>query len=137
MVSSSLEVDRAVTAGLTQADHPHLLVRPRWAGAVVGPLVVPGQTSCLRCSDIVRTRADQAWPRMLAQLCRTPGRWDPVAADWAAALTTTQILGRLAGRTVESAAATLELGPIAWSWQRRVWPADPACGCCWSPRAEW
>ena len=74
---------------------------------------------------------------MLAQLCRTPGDWDPLAADWAAALVTTQVLSHLAGRTVESASATLELGPAAWSWQRRVWSVDPACGCCWSPRAEW
>lgn len=133
VVSAALEVDRAVTTGLTQEDHPHLLVRPRASGAVVGPLVVPGQTSCVRCSDLARTRTDPAWPRMLAQLCRTRAEWDPLAADWAAALVTTQVLGHLAGRTVEAAAATLELGSVAWTWQRRVWPADPACGCCWSP----
>ncbi len=132
-----LEVDRAVTTGLTQAGDPHLLVRPRARGAVVGPLVIPGRTSCLGCTDLVRTRVDPAWPRMLAQLCRTHGDWDPLAADWAAALVTTQALSHLAGRTVDTASATVELGPHAWSWQRRVWSVDPACGCCWSPRAEW
>jgi hypothetical protein len=137
VVSSYLEIDRAVTTGLAVADHPHLLVRPRASGAVVGPLVVPGRTSCLRCGDLARTRIDQAWPRMLAQLCRTTVPWDQLAAEWAAALATTQALGHLAGRTVETAAATLELGPIAWTWQRRSWPADPACGCSWSPPAEW
>lgn len=137
VVTSSLEVDRAVTAGLTQADHPHLLVRPRAGGAIVGPLVVPGHTSCLRCGDLARTRSDPAWPRMLAQLCRTSIRWDPLAADWVAAQATTQALAHLAGRSVETASATLELGPVDWTWHRRVWPADPACGCCWSARAEW
>jgi bacteriocin biosynthesis cyclodehydratase domain-containing protein len=137
VVSGCLESDRAVATELTTADHPHLLVRPRAGGAVVGPLVVPGRTSCLRCGDLVRTRTDPAWPRMLAQLCRTRSRWEPLAADWAAALVTTQVLGHLAGRVVETAGATLELGPVDWSWQRRVWPADPACGCCWAPRAEW
>lgn len=137
VVASGLEVDRAVTTALTQEDHPHLLVRPRDRGAVVGPFVLPGRTSCLRCGDLARTRTDTAWPRILAQLCRVPGEWHPLAADWAAALATTQVLAHLAGRTPETAAATLELGPVDWSWQRRVWPADPACGCCWSPRAEW
>lgn len=137
VVASSWEVDRAVSAALTRADHPHLLIRPRARGAVVGPLVIPGRTGCLGCTDLARTRADPAWPRMLAQLCRTRAEWDPLAADWAAALAATQVLGHLAGRTVETAAATLELGPVDWSWQRRVWPADPACGCCWSPRAQW
>lgn len=137
LVSATLEPDRAVAAELTSADHPHLFVRPRAGGAVVGPLVLPGRTSCLRCSDLSRTRTDSAWPRMLAQLCRTPGDWDPVAVDWAAATTTTQVLAHLAGRTVETTSATLELGPRDWSWQRRVWRADPACGCCWDPHAEW
>ena len=137
VASSCLEPDRALAAELTQADHPHLWVRPRTRGAVLGPFVLPGRTSCLRCGDLRRTRTDSAWPRMLAQLCRTRGRWDPLAVDWTAALVTTQVLGHLAGRTIETAAATVELGPLDWSWQRRVWPADPACGCCWDPRAEW
>ena len=37
--------------------------------------------------------------------------WDPLAADWAAAAATTQALAHLAGRTVETASATVELGP--------------------------
>jgi len=137
VVTDHLEPDRAITAELTRADHPHLLVRPRVHGAVVGPLVVPGRTSCLRCGDVARTRTDPAWPRMLAQLCRTRGEWDPLAAEWAAALATTQVLAHLAGRSTEVAAATFELGPVNWTWQRRVWPADPSCGCSWAPLASW
>ena len=132
IVASSLEIDRAISSTLTRTDHPHLVVRPRARGAVVGPLVIPGRTSCLHCGDLARTRTDPAWPRMLAQLCRIGGAWDPLAADWAAALAATQVLGHLAGHQVASAAATLELGPVDWQWHRRVWPADPACGCCWS-----
>lgn len=146
VVSEHLEPDRAVSTELTRADHPHLLVRPRPHGAVVGPLVLPGRTSCLRCGDVARTRTDPAWPRMLAQLCRTRGQWDRLAAEWAAALATTQVLAHLAGGAAQVTAATFELGPVDWTWQRRIWPADPACGCCWAPlpfsgvggrRAEW
>ncbi|MFT4165958.1 MAG: hypothetical protein QM650_12025 [Microlunatus sp.] len=132
IVASCLEVDRAISSTLTQADHPHLIVRPRARGAVVGPLVIPGRTSCLHCGDLARTRTDPAWPRMLAQLCRIDGDWDPLAANWAASEAATQVLGHLAGRPVASAAATLELGPADWQWRRRLWPADPACGCSWS-----
>ena len=38
--------------------------------------------------------------------------WDPLAAEWAAALATTQVLAHLAGRSTEVAAATFELGPV-------------------------
>ena len=48
-----------------------------------------------------------------------------------------EVRAPIAGRTVETEGATLELGPVDWSWQRRLWAADPACGCCWAPRAEW
>ena len=49
VVATCLETDRAVTTELTRAGHPHLLVRPRARGAVVGPLVLPGRTSCVAC----------------------------------------------------------------------------------------
>ncbi|MDN5761538.1 MAG: hypothetical protein L0H41_04390 [Microlunatus sp.] len=137
VVSSTLEVDRAVVTGLTHDGAPHLLVRPRANGAVVGPLVLPGQSSCIRCSDLLRSRADPSWPRMLAQLCRIPGSWHPLAVDWASAQATTQVLAHLSGRPTETRSATLELGPRDWAWTRRTWPADPACGCCWMPHAEW
>ena len=38
----------------------------------VGPIVVPGETGCLRCADLHRRVADPAWPAMAAQLVGLP-----------------------------------------------------------------
>lgn len=144
-VSDQLEIDRDLTARLTRSNQPHLVIRPRFGGAVVGPLVVPGQSSCIRCADLTRTGADPGWPMLLAQLCRKPGSWDSLAMEWAAATAATQVIGKLSGRRVESLSATLELAqqptgrpqPQHSVMQRRSWPINPACGCGWEPTAQW
>ena len=56
------------TAGLTRDLMPHLAVTASEAIGVVGPLVVPGSTACLRCLDFFRAGSDPAWPLILAQL---------------------------------------------------------------------
>ena len=54
---------RDEAAVLVRAGVTHLLVRVVETTAIVGPLVVPGRTSCLRCHDLHRTDRDPAWPR--------------------------------------------------------------------------
>ena len=49
-------------------DVPHLPVVFGERAAVLGPLVVPGETPCLRCADEHRVDADAAWPVVAAQL---------------------------------------------------------------------
>jgi len=93
-----------------------------------------GEEASSAAAGLLSPQSDAVGPSPFFDLARESRDLYP---DWAAALVTTQVLSHLAGRTVESASATLELGPAAWSWQRRVWSVDPACGCCWSPRAEW
>ncbi len=51
-------------------DVPHLPVIVLDQAAVVGPLVVPGSTACLRCVDEHRLDDDQAWAAIGAQLLR-------------------------------------------------------------------
>lgn len=46
---------------------PHLPVRVRDRSGFVGPLVIPGVTSCLSCVDRHRTDQDAAWPALSAQ----------------------------------------------------------------------
>ena len=58
---------------------PHLAVSAGEAIGMVGPLVLPGSTACLRCLDLARADRDPAWPLILAQLAgREP---DPPACD--------------------------------------------------------
>jgi hypothetical protein len=121
---------------------PHLLVCVREAIGVVGPLVQPGRTACLRCLDLARAARDPAWPLILAQLPAsrmdaTAG--DPVLAAAVAAQAAGQALA-FADRSELAAAAangTLELALPAWQWRRRTWQPHHACTCgAWDSAAS-
>ncbi len=123
-----------VTAGLQRARLPHLAVSASEAIGIVGPLVRPGVTACLRCLDLTRAERDPAWPLLLAQLTGRDG--DPVACGAAlatavAAQAAVQVLA-VADRTPQAeatAGGTLELVLPGWQWRRRTWRPHPACTC--------
>ena len=111
----------------------HLFVAVRDVTAVVGPLVVPGRTPCLRCLELGRGERDPAWPRLAAQLVGEPAAVDPgdiVLATMAAALATAQLLTLIDG--VERPATmggVLELGSADGRVRRRSISSHPGCGC--------
>lgn len=127
------EPDRAVLDRLVHDDQPHLLIRPHGEGAVVGPLVEPGRSPCLRCLDVVRTELDPGWPRQLAQLCRQVQHPDPIWSRWAAAVAVRAIWTCLAGRDGDLAGRTIEFDPWIGRPVTRQWPRNPDCGCGWTP----
>ena len=53
-------------------DRPHLAIVLGEDSILVGPLVVPGRTACLRCRDLHRRDADPAWPAIATQLVGRP-----------------------------------------------------------------
>jgi hypothetical protein len=113
---------------------PHLAVWVSEAIGVVGPLVEPGRTACLRCLDLARADRDPAWPLILAQL--PPSRMDttagdPVLATAVAAQAAAQALAFADGSELAAATAngTLELALPAWQWRRRTWQPHRACTC--------
>jgi len=123
-----------LTSMLMRDRIPHLAVSASEAIGVVGPLVVPGQSACLRCLNLSRTDRDPAWPLILAQL--TGRQADPPACDAAlvaavAALATTQALSFIdrPARTGPVTNGTLELVLPAWQWRRRTWPPHRDCAC--------
>lgn len=133
IASDRLGVDRSYTDPLLRSDQAHLLLHPTGGGIVVGPLVVPGRTACVRCTDLVRRDLDPDWPALLSQLCRTSGSPAPSLVGWAAATAVTQAMALLddAGpSTPETADATIELGRDHVV-RRRMWPRHPDCGCSW------
>ena len=113
---------------------PHLAVSASEAIGVVGPLVVPGRTACLRCLDLTRADRDPAWPLILAQLSgRKP---NPVGCDaaLAAAVAAQAVFQALAlidraGSADAVTNGTLELVLPGWQWRRRTWPRHPRCSC--------
>ncbi len=127
-----LEVDRVVTADLLRRDAPHLVVRPAVSGAIAGPLVIPGESSCLHCADLTRRDADPAWPSVLAQLRRRTASLSPTVVAWAAGTVVTQVMSFLGGGRPETLGATLEIAAPTYTMRWRRWPPHPECGCCWN-----
>ncbi len=117
---------------------PHLAVLASEAIGVVGPLVIPGKTACLRCLDYVRAANDPSWPLILAQLSTRraePPACDAVLAMAVAAQAAAQALTAIDKAPAASAAVngTLELALPDWRWRRRTWPVHPACTCAVTP----
>jgi len=125
-----------VAAELGRARIPHLAVAGAEGVAVVGPLVRPGRSACLRCRDLARSERDPAWPLILAQLAGGAGDGgdtgcDTVLAATVAAQAAVQALAFLdtgrPGTAVSDGA--LELAVPDWQWRRRSWPPHPRCPC--------
>ena len=121
-------------ASLMRDQIPHLAVSADEAIGVVGPLVIPGRTACLRCLDLTRAERDPAWPLILAQLegreCN-PCACDAPLAAAVAAQAAAQVLAFI-DRAVAAdpvANGTLELVLPGWQWRRRTWPRHPGCSC--------
>ena len=112
---------------------PHLVAQVRDTVGVVGPLVLPGRSSCLRCAELTRTDLDPDWPALSAQLA-SPSRHreacDGPLAVMVAAQAAMQVLMLVDG-TADPATVggTLELALPDWRWRRRSWPLHPSCAC--------
>ncbi|TFV83210.1 thiamine biosynthesis protein ThiF, partial [Blastococcus sp. CT_GayMR16] len=111
---------------------PHLVATVRGEVGIVGPLVVPGVTSCLRCADLHRRDADPRWPRLAAQLTATepPPSGATVTCLLTAATAALEVLAYLDGAAAPAVLdATVELRPPDLRPRLRRWPPHPACGC--------
>ena len=121
---------------LQAAGTPHLCATVRETTAVLGPLVIPGRTGCLRCADLHRSDRDRCWPALLAQLSeRTRTARDPLDGSLAllvaaaAALQVTAFLDSAGQIPVPVHDASIELRLPEWRPRRRSWPAHPRCPC--------
>ncbi len=122
------------TAQLLGLPSPYLSVTASEGIGVVGPLVRPGSTACLRCLDLARAERDPAWPLVLAQLSgrsADPPACDPVLAAGVAAQAASVVIAFADGGPLADAAVngTLELLVSGWQWRRRSWRPHPACSC--------
>ena len=102
----------------------------------VGPLVIPGVTSCLRCFDFVQSDRDSSWPTVAAQL-------DPVSPTVAG---DSNLVTATAAIAVMHLLEAIDLKKTAISqWSRPSCrcltepccieraPSSPQCGCTWGP----
>jgi len=109
----------------------HLPVRLRDGVGVVGPLVLPGRSTCLSCIEQQRSARDQGWTAVSAQLAGTAGRADPSCVVATAGLATAQVLAALdeTGHAPPTLDATLELDVAAGTLRRRRWMPGAQCHC--------
>ncbi len=103
---------------------------------LVGPLVIPGVTSCLACGDLHRRDRDAAWPAIAAQLRDTVGVADRPTLLATAALALSQVnrvIGAVRGSSDSEPPlalnATLEFDVHAGSIVTRHWTRHPLCSC--------
>ena len=135
--TGTCEPERSLTDALARDGETYIVLRTRPGTAVAGPLVVPADTSCLRCADLWRTEADPVWPRLAAQLAHRPAPDDPVLDTWVTALGLAQIVAYLCGEAGELRSRTLTLSRDTGRTTLRVWPQHPRCACHdQAPRSE-
>src|SRR4051812_19357099 len=120
-----------VVADLMDEGIPHLLVRVRDGTGIVGPLVLPGRSSCLRCADLHRTDLDPCWPRVAGQLAGRHQRPDLGAVHACASRAVPQAMRLLSPAEPPPPAwnATLEIDAFDGRIRHRGWPPHPRCGC--------
>lgn len=136
VLSDNLVADPRMVRDLHDAGIAHLPVRVRDRVGLVGPLVIPGRTSCLACADLHRSDRDAAWPAVAAQLRDTVGSADRATVLATAALALSQV-----DRVVRAIRDGGELGPPATlnttlefdvgatTIATRRWPKHPRCHC--------
>jgi bacteriocin biosynthesis cyclodehydratase domain-containing protein len=133
-------VDALDRDGLLRAGIPHLLATVRETTGVIGPLVLPGRSACLRCLDLTRADRDPGWPRVAAQIATdsdiagapTVRACDTVLATAVAVHAVLQVLAFLDGEPPLAVDGTLEITLPEGQLRRRSWTAHPGCGCGWA-----
>lgn len=121
-----------LSAAWQRAGVPHLVATVREETGVVGPLVLPGVSGCLRCAEARRRDDDPVWPRLAAQLAAADPA--PSGATLTCLLTAVtaavQVLAHLDGEAAPvTVDATLELRPPTLLPTLRSWPPHPDCSC--------
>lgn len=126
-------VDVCEADTLVATDQVHLAVIGCGDRLVVGPMVLPGRSACLRCLDLHRADRDPAWPHVVAQLVRQRAGSAPretASTVLAAGLASLQVLTQLDGCAVPASVdRTLEVELPDGLVERRRWRPHPSCGC--------
>ena len=117
-----------------EAGTPHLPVILRDGAVVIGPLVLPGASPCLRCLDLHRRDRDHAWPSILTQISSPTGELGrSVEAPPAQTPTIAALVAMIA---VESLSDDEQARGLSWElslpWpavHTRAWTPHPECDC--------
>ncbi|CAB5043188.1 MAG: hypothetical protein F2923_08900 [Actinobacteria bacterium] len=121
----------------------HLFVASYGDRAIAGPLVIPGNTSCLRCAYLHTRDADHQWAGVSLQLTSAIARLRQLPVDRLLATLIAAQVGRLArawaDHTIvqtqwQNLAFELRLPECEVTIQPR--PSHPLCQCRWTTQAD-
>ena len=121
---------------------PHLPIGVYGDRAIVGPMVVPNETSCLQCAYLHTRDADPQWPSLSLQLhrsissleCQPIDRLHALLAAAQAALLIRCWADAPGGRTWRNRAIEIRLPEGTRTEHERPW--HPLCSCRWDARAS-
>jgi bacteriocin biosynthesis cyclodehydratase domain-containing protein len=134
LLTDATVADPRLSAGLMAVGVPHLMVHAAEGTCVVGPLVVPGRTSCLHCVDLHNTDTDPCWPALAAQLAAHPQPADLASVQATAAYAAGQVLRYLHGSAAGHGelpvwGAAMEIDVFTGLCNRVEWRPHRSCPC--------
>jgi hypothetical protein len=129
VATNRVEPDRFLTDALVRAGQPHLVASFVGSSVAVGPLVVPGETPCLRCGDIAAARRDPDWPARLAARVGRRVELDGLSVQWCAATIVSQIMSFFASGRPDVLGSMLLTDVVDRRLRTRSWRVHPECGC--------
>lgn len=122
--------DLGLAAAYTRQRVPHLSVTVGPSRVVVGPLVLPGRSSCLSCAHRHRTDRDPGWPSVAGHLAADRQAPSAVLGAVAAAAAADALLQHIDGLVIPTTVdGTLEWDTLDRAPRRRTWAHHPRCGC--------
>jgi bacteriocin biosynthesis cyclodehydratase domain-containing protein len=141
LITDATVADPLLSSSLTAVGLPHLMVHAAEGTGVVGPLVVPGRTSCLRCVDLHNTDTDSCWPALAAQLAAHPQPADLASAQATSAFAAGQALRFLHGSAAGHGdlpvwGAAVEIDVFTGRCNRVEWRPHERCSCGVARAAE-
>jgi len=108
---------------------PHLHVGIRHTKAVVGPLVVPEQSSCVRCDYLHRRDLNPTWPTQFIDWRNSliHSTADPLLVHLTAAFSLSMLRNWIDGHEVANRAWSATMPIPSFTAESR--PPHPLCGC--------
>ncbi len=117
-------------------DIPHLGVVFGDVGVRIGPFVEPGDGPCLRCVDLAKTDADEAWPVLAAQLAGRDAWTTLPLARPAALRVATAVVDRLLADDRSFAERSVFIDAASFRLSAAPHCPHPRCGCRGLPGTE-
>lgn len=127
------EPDRWIAQYLFELGDPYLVVRADHDRASIGPLVLPGRSPCLHCSDMIMAMHRPHLWQHLVTACQRIARPSALMIDLAAGIAAAQVHAFLAGRPSNVIGNTLDVSVGDWTLRLQELRTHPLCPWCGTP----